>query len=534
MLLVAILEVLSIGSIFPLLNFLLLDTNFQNYPHSKFEIIYNKFDADNLLLIILGIIFIIFLMKNFFLYFYTKFASAYMMHLAVDLQRRTFQKYLNKNYEVLRTFDSSKILRDINIESKFVIGQFISPLLTLALNFCILVFITMLLLTFNFKFTIFLILFFLSIFFCFKFILSGRVTELGKQRIVYQKDILRSIRQTFDGFREFFTYNSESLFFNDFVNKSIKLANNSMRRSIFKSLPRLIIETIVIFFIVLSIIFLNNSGLDNKEIFFSISVYTIAGLRLFPMIVAIINAYQNLNYSSPSMNLISELLNDHRDLKDANLREINFKNSIDINNISYSYNEKSIIKNFNLIIPKNFFLGVTGPSGCGKSTLVDLISGLIKPNKGKILVDGNDIHQSLTFWRKEIAYIQQKTYVFNDTIKKNIILDETKNFDQKKFDFAVKFSGLNDFLEKLDQKLDYVLDEFGKNISSGQLQRIGIARAIYKDPKLLIIDEGLSNLDENTKMKILDRLKEIKREKNIIFISHDLLDLENCDKIITL
>ena len=229
------------------------------------------------------------------------------MHLSLDIQRKTFEKYLYSNYEKLRNIDSNEILRDINIEARLVVAQFISPLLTLTLNLMIISLIIILLFLYNYKITIIILIFLVIFFIVFKLLFSERLKQLGLDRQIYSKDILKSIKQTFDGYRELSTYNYLDLFQKIFVKKSIKLANNGMRRSVLIVIPKLFLETLVILTIVSCIGFMYLSGFKLNEIFLNITVYTVAGLRVFPIFVAIINAYQNLNYSFAPIKKIKEI-----------------------------------------------------------------------------------------------------------------------------------------------------------------------------------------------------------------------------------
>ena len=192
------------------------------------------------------------------------------------------------------------------------------------------------------------------------------------------------------------------------------------------------------------------------------------------------------------------------------------------------------MKNISLNIPKNSFLGITGPSGSGKSTLVDIISGLTKPTSGKIKLDEVNVENYGNSWSHRIAYVQQKTFIFDTSLIKNITLNEDDEYDDNLLKYSLEISGLKDFVSQLNEGINSNLGEFGNKISGGQQQRIGLARAIYKNPQLIILDEGLSNVDYETKEKILQRLIDLKNNKTIIYVSHDLNDLKKCDTIFKL
>ena len=531
MIAISLLEFLSIGAILPLLE--IIFTNSLDIKTSNFLIKF--FDInENSIIILLSLIFFAFLFKNIFILIYTKFSSAFMMHLSLDIQRKTFEKYLYRNYDELRNVDSNEILRDINIESRLVVAQFISPLLTMILNLLIIFLIIILLFLYNYKTTLIISISLVILFIVFKLIFSEKLKKLGLDRQVYQKDILKSIKQTFDGYRELSTYNYLNLFQKIFVIKSIKLANNGMRRSVLTVVPKLVLETLVIFIIVAGIGLMYLNGYQLNEIILNVTVYTVAGLRVFPVFVAIVNAYQNLDYSSAPVKKIKEIYEKKNDEVKNNLEKIIFKDLISLKDVSYFYGKKEVLNYISLNISKNSFLGITGPSGCGKSTLVDLISGLTKPSKGVIQIDDININNLGKNWSNQVAYVQQSTFIFDTTFIRNITLNDNDNYDKELLKLSLEVSNLESFVNHLDDGLMSKLGEFGSKISGGQQQRIGLARAIYKNSQLIILDEGLSNVDFDTKEKILSRLIDLKNNKTIIYVSHDLGDLKKCDDIFEL
>ena len=183
-------------------------------------------------------------------------------------------------------------------------------------------------------------------------------------------------------------------------------------------------------------------------------------------------------------------------------------------------------------IPVGESLGLVGQSGCGKTTLLDLIIGLLECDNGEILVDSNKIESIKYEWQKSIGYVQQKIYLTDDTIKNNIAFGiPDSEFDQEKFNRAIKLSKLEKLLNTLPSRENTLVGENGMKISGGQIQRIGIARALYNDPSLLIFDEATNSLDLNTEKEIISEINNLKGIKTIIFVSHRMTALEMCDKI---
>ena len=204
-----------------------------------------------------------------------------------------------------------------------------------------------------------------------------------------------------------------------------------------------------------------------------------------------------------------------------------------MNDIYFRYNNESdyIFENLNLSISKGEIIGISGKSGIGKTTLLDLISSLVKPNKGELKIDGISINTANISRKLQniTSYSSQKTTVINATIKENICFGLEKNFDEDKLSKVIDFSNLNEF-DNIDKNKISISDT-GKNISGGQLQRIGLARALYLDREILILDEATSALDLETEKKIFEKLLRLKGTKTIIIVTHRVNNLEICDKI---
>jgi len=211
-----------------------------------------------------------------------------------------------------------------------------------------------------------------------------------------------------------------------------------------------------------------------------------------------------------------------------------FKSKIKIKNLKYKYSEKLnyILNNINLNISKGEFIGIIGSSGSGKSTLVDLLMGLLTPSSGEICIDNININDDKSSWQRKIGYVPQNIFLIDDSIKNNIAFGiEGDKIDELKLNKAIEESQLKAFINSLEIGFETKVGERGAQISGGQLQRIGIARALYNDPEILILDESTASLDTLTENGIMDSINKLKGEKTIIMISHRFSSLKDCDKI---
>ena len=537
MFIIAFLETFTLTAILPILSTFTNQSTEIDLINKYLE----KFKGDNIQndFIVISCLILIasFLLKNIFLYIHTKFVAGFMGHLSLNQQRKTFESYLSTSYLEIKDKSSAEILRDISQESKLIAGQYISPFLTLCLNLITITFMMVFLLIYNIKVTISLIIVLSSFFYLFNYLFKEKLEKYGVLRQSLNLSILQSIKDTFDGLRELMIYKKKRVFLENFRKQSIKFTNVGIRKSIISVLPKLLAESLIFTTFMLAIVFFISNGYPMSKIVAIISVYALAGFRILPIFLSAVASYQRLNYAKSAVDLINKVTSKSNNINKKLLNnKVTFKNEILFENIFFSYEKENLIfKDFSLNIKKNSFTGVSGLSGSGKSTFVDLLIGLIEPQKGKILVDGISIKKLNDNYMDLFSYVQQKVYLFDSSILKNITFEnDISEVNMDRLNYTLKFCELEKMVEDSIHGLNTILGEFGSNISGGQLQRVGLARAIYKDSEIILLDEPLSNVDAKTKDLILDKLIELKVNKTMIYISHDFSDLTKCDSIIEL
>ena len=273
-------------------------------------------------------------------------------------------------------------------------------------------------------------------------------------------------------------------------------------------------------------------------------MFAVAAFRTIPSVNRILNAKQTIKFLLPSLNNLKDDLNNEK----INVQIINsatfklneklpFENSIDINNVSYKYpnTNKDVLTNLSFSIKKNEYVGVVGQSGSGKSTLLDLIMGLIIPDKGQILIDKVNINTNLISWQNRVGYVPQSVFLIDDSIKNNITFGyNSESVDPKQIIDVCKKAQIYDFINSLDKKFETNVGEKGIKLSGGQIQRLGIARALFSNPDIIIFDEATSSLDLKTENEFLEGLELLRGKVTIIFVSHRKPSLKYCNKIIDL
>ena len=534
MLLAVLLEVVSIASILPLTreffepgeNLLFLkNINFL----SSYEGIY--------ILIVFFLLIYFFKFMYLFLFYYAQ--NTFINNLSAKLTTQLFNTYLFKNYEFHTQKNSSVMVRNLVTEIKLLCSSFVYPIFMLiieaAIIFGILIFLfnyeIMISISMGLIFIILIVVYFLSV--------KKSFLKWGNKRQFLNNLSLKFSLQGLNGIKEIMIYSKENIFKNIFSKNEHEFANVSKLYSTYQQLPRLLFEFIIILLLVSLMFFLKYQDLPNSKIFEILGVFTLASIRFIPSASRIIGSLQLLRYATPALNVIlnEDILSNERIneiiKKQNNNKDYNFLNSIILKDLSFKFLNKDefILKNINLELKKNEIIGIFGPSGSGKSTMVDLICGLLKPTAGTITMDGQSMEKNIFSWRKKFGYVTQSTYLIDDTIKNNILFGETKNFDSSHFQESIKLSQLYDFIKELPKGMETIVGERGDMLSGGQIQRIGIARAIYHKSEILIFDEATNSLDVDSEQKIIDEIVGLKDKKTIIMISHKMSVLKVCNRI---
>ncbi len=349
----------------------------------------------------------------------------------------------------------------------------------------------------------------------------------------------KNLYEGINAFKEIILNNCSNFFISKNFKIKKKLLNINFKFKIIEFLPKYIIEILGIVIIVLLIYFLLKINDEPKNIIPILALYTASAFKIIPSLLKIFSTFQNFNYLNPSLDNIYSQLNDYKYLatntssNDKILKKISFHKKIEIKNLFFSFSEKKILfNNFNILIEKNSFIGIKGDSGSGKSTFLNMISGLIKPQKGEILVDGVNIFENIREWRNKLGYVSQSVFLIDESIKKNVAFGvEDNDINYTKLNIAIQNSGLSSYIDSLDDKENTIVGERGIRISGGQKQRIGLARALYFSPEVLILDEATNSLDKETEKNILKQLLKIKDKITLIIVSHENEPLKIADKI---
>lgn len=367
------------------------------------------------------------------------------------------------------------------------------------------------------------------------------LVKKGEQNREYNVTVSKWILQAFSGIKEIKVTNAEQFFVDNYNKSYKKCATIQRQQSMLTFLPRPIMETVCICGLLLAVIVkLLTDGSDVTSFIPSLTVFAVAAFRMLPSFNRITGYMGGIMFNKPSIDAVYkdlkeiEVLIKEQEVEEKSTVDIKMQDEIAVNHISFRYpeNERMILKDASLIIPKNTSVAFIGSSGAGKTTLADLILGLFEPMKGNITVDGIDIKNHMKSWHSCIGYIPQNIYLMDDTIRANITfgIDE-KCIDEAAMQKAIKEAQLEELIVSLPEGLDTVIGDRGVKLSGGQRQRIGIARALYRNPKVLVLDEATSALDNETEKEVMEAIDGLHGTRTLIVIAHRLSTIRNCDEI---
>ena len=532
-------EILPILSIGPLLSKILESSSDQSYPFFKFITKINPFqnESDSLIFSTFIFLFIAFI-GNTFRILTTALNAKVSAGIGTDISSKLYERTLYQKYSSHVNRDSSIVVSALTTKFTMTVNT-IFAFLQLINNFLISFFIVLTLLFINFPVNISAFIVFISLYIFISLLVSKR---LKKNSRIIRKEIenqLKAINSGIGGIKEVILNNSQSFFKNSYVKADkemrIRIANNR----IISTVPRYFIEFTAISFALLISIFISEKNPTTGSTIAILGGLAFGIQKLLPALQQIYYSWSFIKSNEASFLNIFDLIDKQKYcpsiINFPKEKKIAFK-SLEFKNINYYLNEKkSIFKNLNLKITEGQKIGIIGNTGVGKSTLMNIMLGLIKPNKGKVYVNNIDLHSSeenISKWFNSIAHVSQDNFILNESILSNICFGEDiKNINWERLEYASKKAKIEKFINSQEKKYFTEVGERGVKLSGGEKQRIAIARAFYKGAKVFFLDEATSALDQKTESSLIETINEFNSDITLIMISHKLQSLKNCDLI---
>ena len=526
------LEYLSLAALFP--SIILITKNKSNELDNNFFVtLIEKFNFQNPEIIFIIVFFIIYFIKIAFLFLITIFQNQFIYQLKKNISDKISSGYLDGDFlgqVQKKTSDMITILTDEIAQ----VGQLYFHLIIILTDIFLIFSISIFLFVINFEATTFIFLILFTVLAIYQLTVKKIVSIKAKDRQEHFSNRIYLSNFIIKAFKEIKIFKKESYFLKIFEMSTVKNFKSLAIINIIQSIPRLFIELILLFTIIgfLLLIFLNNFNLENYLPI--IGIYLFATIRLMPTFTKISSSINLINFCKPSLEVIYDKIKNSvkKKYKKKNNKKIVFKKYISIKNLSFAYYNKKIFRNINFVIKKNEINIIAGRSGSGKTTLLNILMGLITSYNGKILIDNLDLKNLRDVWIEKLAYIPQDINLLNSDIRSNIAFGENKNkIDDTRIKKIIKLLNFGNFINQLSMGLKTKVGDYGKLISGGQIQKIAIARALYKNSEILIFDEPTSSLDKKSVIEFIKNIKKISKNKTIIIVTHDQAIIENFKNI---
>ncbi|NWQ39169.1 ABC transporter ATP-binding protein [Bacillus sp. EB106-08-02-XG196] len=547
MIIAAIFETAGIGLIVPFVGIVTNPTMIQEQPFLSFAYKLLNFQSVNAFIIFaVGILLTVFIIKNGYLLGFYYLQYRVIFNQKVKLSSSMFKEYLTKPYTFHLQRNSAELLRNVNGEvAKIFDGILLATFQLLTEILVVISILTLLIVTAPLATLTAGILLGGSIFIFFK-IFRTKITYLGKENQKISREVIKWVNQGLGASKEIKVSGKERYFVNSYEKQSKIMASNTIFKNMLDQVPRLFIETLLVSVVLITMIIIVFQGTNSTNLVATMSLFAMAAFRLMPSINRIVASLSTIRFSQPALTVVyNDLIEDNLERKTKSEKEINeskpvkvakgektFKKSINLENVYFRYpnQDEYSIKDVSLNIPIGNSVAFVGTSGAGKTTIVDIILGLLEPEKGLVFLDGKELNELLPIWKNKIGYIPQSIYLSDETIRKNVAFGiDDNDIDELAVQKAIKDAQLEDFVNSLPEGLDTIVGERGVRLSGGQRQRIGIARALYHNPEIIFLDEATSALDNSTEKEIMRAIDGLKGEKTLIIIAHRLSTIENCD-----
>ncbi len=488
---------------------------------------------------------VLYVLKNAYLLFLTYVQNTFVTRNRNRMISRVMREFLNRPYEDYLGADIPTVFRltDSDIPNAFqlilVMIQMITEIVV-AVSLCIVLVVASPVLY------LFVVVIFLGMTLLITKQLKPRLNRIGHRNQTIQSRIAKWRIQSIYGLKDVKVLHREEFFVRNYYESGAIGANVARNYAVFNNLPRLLIETVFMASMFLFILIYMLRGGDMNVLVPQLTAFAMAAIRMLPGINRINTYLSEIAYTQPCLDYLYENLNENMK-KDVNgsvtgltgetrqqLPALALQDKIVLDHITYAYpnTDKNIFTDAHMEVKKGQSVGIMGPSGAGKSTIVDILLGLLHVQAGEITCDGVNIFDNYPSWLAKIGYIPQSIYLIDESIRDNIAFGiDADRIDDKRIWEVLEEAQLKEFVEELPDGLDTTIGDRGVRISGGQRQRLGIARALYHNPEILVFDEATSALDTDTEKAVMDAINSFHGRKTMVIIAHRLNTIAKCDVI---
>ncbi len=500
-----------------------------------------------LIILMLGALIALYVVKNAYLLFQTYVQNTFVTRNRNRMISRVMREFLNRPYEEYLGADIPTVFRltDSDIPNAF---QLILVMIQMVTEIVVAGFLCIVLVVVSPVMSLFIFCIFLGMTLMITKVLKPRLNAIGHKNQQIQSRIAKWRIQSIYGLKDVKVLHREEFFVRNYYESGAIGADVARNYAVFNNLPRLLIETIFMASMLLFIMLYMLRGGNITVLIPQLSAFAVAGIRVMPGTNRINTYLSEIAYSQPCLDYLYENLTANMKMDvngsvtglarggGAQTQEVrtHLQDKIVLDHITYAYpnTEKNIFTDAHMEVKKGQSVGIMGPSGAGKSTVVDILLGLLRVQEGTITCDGANIFDNYADWLSKIGYIPQSIYLIDESIRDNIAFGiDGDKIDDRRIWEVLEEAQLKEFVEELPEGLDTTIGDRGVRISGGQRQRLGIARALYHNPEILVFDEATSALDNDTEKAVMDAINNFHGRKTMVIIAHRLNTIAKCDVI---
>lgn len=537
-----LLETVSVSGLLPVVWVIIDPAKAQEnkYVRLLMEVLHTD-SIEGFIVPLLAAMILLYTLKNAFMLLLANEQNKFIAHNRNKLISQVLREFLNRPYEFYLDADIPTVFRltDSDIPNVFNILMAMISLVSEAVVFALL---CVVMVATDWKLLVFLIVVFGCLSVLILKVMKPRLSRLGEKNLAIQSRIAKWRIQAIYGIKDVKVLHREAFFADNYESSGKIGAGYSKRYAVMNNTPRLLIETIFIASILGYIILYILAGNDASALVPILTAFGVAAIRMMPSVNRINTYMTDISYFRPCLDYVYENMNINEISKKNNqtlkpvdaAKTMALRDRIELRDIVYAYpnTDKLIFDHADMVIPCGKSVGIMGPSGAGKSTIVDILLGLLKVRTGSILCDGVDIFDNYPAWLSRIGYIPQSIYLVDEPIRNNIAFGiADSEIDDARIWDALEEAQLAAFIRGLPEGLDTAIGDRGVRLSGGQRQRLGIARALYHNPEILVFDEATSALDNETEAAVMDAINSFHGRKTMIIIAHRLNTIEKCDMI---
>lgn len=530
-------EVIGIGMVVPFLSILVAEDlpsqfNFVASAMSSFGLD----DKMSVVLVTTIALVTIFLIKSILMGYFSLAQTQFHFRLQEQLSSLLFKRYLLSDFSFHLTQNSSEFKRNIIVETNTLTTNFSMPIISLGAELLTIAGIIILLFALNPIATCTAVFIPMVVGVPFYAFSKERLRNWGTRRQEHEGQRIKLVDQGFGDIKTIKVFGNEQELLVKFDKYNKALMDAKGHHFFLAQLPKVLLELTAVSVLASIVYLLIINDYSSTELIPIAGVFAMAALRLVPSANRILGNLQNLRFGAATVSALNKSLKSIAIRSSGSTAEtsLQLQTEISVRSLSFRHetSDRVLFEDIELTIPAFGITGFVGESGSGKTTLVDIIIGLLKPSAGSVAVDGQDIAHNLQAWQQQIGYVPQQVFLTDDTLRNNIAYFVPEDeISESAIAKAVHSAQLDDLVRQLPDGLDTLVGENGVRLSGGQRQRIGIARALYRNPSVIVLDEATSALDSRTEAAVMECIQSMRSEKTILIVSHRMSFIEYCDRV---